>query len=473
MNGLQTLKLWQTYFDHPTAGILGTMNAMYPLGKICGVVLAALLGDRFGRRIPFYFGLVILITGAIIQATSHNVPQFIISRLIVGFGTSFINQPSPILISELAYPTHRGRITSLYFSTYYVGSIVAAWTTYGTFHHVHSNWSWRIPSAVQAGIPFLQLCFAWCVPESPRWLVKKGRVEEARRLLTHYHAGGDEHSALVEFEMREIEESVEIEKMIKSQTSYLDLFRGAANRKRTAIAGIVGFYGSWTGNAVISYYLVLILDTIGITDTPTQALVNGLLQVWNWLCSVCAALLIDRVGRRMLWLISSGGMCCSFIIWTGLNSKFASTQNPTYGRAVLAFIFVFSFFFTIGNSPMAYAYTIEIYPYTLRGRGLSFSISITMAGLILGQFMNPKALDGIGWKYYIVFCVLLGIFFILVWFLFPETKGRTLEEIAEIFDGKSLVSTQAPLKIDHDLELFEGDRKEDIAKAEASEFRNI
>jgi hypothetical protein len=88
--------------------------------------------------------------------------------------------------------------------------------------------------------------------------------------------------------MREIEESVEIEKMIKSQTSYLDLFRGAANRRRTVIAGIVGFYGSWTGNAVISYYLVLILKTVGINDTPTQALVNGLLQVWNWVCSVCA-----------------------------------------------------------------------------------------------------------------------------------------------------------------------------------------
>jgi MFS family permease len=175
----------------------------------------------------------------------------------------------------------------------------------------------------------------------------------------------------------------------------------------------------------------------------------------------------------MLWLVSSSGMCCSFIIWTGLNSKFASTQDPMYGRAVLAFVFIFSFFFTIGNSPMAYAYTIEIYPYTLRGRGLSFSITITMAGLILGQFMNPRALDGIGWKYYIVFCVLLGIFFILVWFLFPETKGRTLEEIAEIFDGKPLESTQTPLKVDHDLDQFEGDRKEAIAKAEASEFRNI
>jgi len=84
---------------------------------------------------------------------------------------------------------------------------------------------------------------------------------------------------------------------------------------------------------------------------------------------------------------------------------------------------------------MAYAYTVEIYPYTLRGRGLAFSVSVTMAGLILGQFVNPIALESIGWRYYIVFCILLFIMIILVWFLFPETKGRTLEEIAELFDG--------------------------------------
>lgn len=167
MNGLQTLKIWRAFFNHPTSGILGTMNAMYPLGKICGVVCAAFLGDRFGRRIPFYVGLIILLTGAAVQAAAHNTPMFIIARLIVGFGTSFINQTSPILISELSYPTHRGRITSLYFSTYYIGSIIAAWTTYGTFKY-QNNWSWRIPSSLQAAIPLLQLLFCWAIPESPR-----------------------------------------------------------------------------------------------------------------------------------------------------------------------------------------------------------------------------------------------------------------------------------------------------------------
>jgi MFS family permease len=129
-------------------------------------------------------------------------------------------------------------------------------------------------------------------------------------------------------------------------------------------------------------------------------------------------------------------MLLSFIIWTILNSRFAATQDPEIGKGVLALIFSFSLFFAVGFSPLIYTYVIEIWPYTLRGRGLAFEVSITMFGLILAQFVNPIALKAIGWKYYILFCVLLTIFVTLVYLLFPETKGRTLEEVKEIFDGK-------------------------------------
>lgn len=118
MNGLQTLGQWRSYFDEPTKGLLGTMNAMYPVGKIGGVTLSALIGDKFGRKVPLYIGLSILLLGAALQGSSQNIPMFIVARLILGFGTAFVAQTSPILITELAFPTHRGRATSLYFSTY-------------------------------------------------------------------------------------------------------------------------------------------------------------------------------------------------------------------------------------------------------------------------------------------------------------------------------------------------------------------
>jgi MFS family permease len=118
MNGLQSLQIWRAYFKHPSASVLGTMNAVYPIGKFFGVFLTAWTGDRYGRKLPMYIGFLLLILGSGLQGGAHNVPMFIIARLILGFGTAFVAQPSPILIAELAYPLHRGRITSMYYSTY-------------------------------------------------------------------------------------------------------------------------------------------------------------------------------------------------------------------------------------------------------------------------------------------------------------------------------------------------------------------
>jgi MFS family permease len=118
MNGLQSLPQWRTFFDPPSASILGLMNAVYPVGQIIGLVSSAFIGDRLGRRFPFYEGLCFLIVSAALQGAAQNTAMFVISRLLIGYGTGCVIQTCPILVSELSYPTHRGRFTSLYFSTY-------------------------------------------------------------------------------------------------------------------------------------------------------------------------------------------------------------------------------------------------------------------------------------------------------------------------------------------------------------------
>jgi MFS family permease len=118
MNGLQSLPQWREFFNNPPSRILGVINAVYPVGKILGLVSSAILGDRFGRRIPFVTGLLLLILGAGLQGGAVNPAMFIAARLILGAGTGFVTQTSPIIVSELSYPTHRGRVASLYFSTY-------------------------------------------------------------------------------------------------------------------------------------------------------------------------------------------------------------------------------------------------------------------------------------------------------------------------------------------------------------------
>ncbi|KAI1253664.1 hypothetical protein MGN70_004056 [Eutypa lata] len=436
MNGLQTLPQWREYFGQPDGALLGLMNAVYPLGKVVALLCLPYITDRWGRRWPLLFGLVTCICFSILQGLAQSLDSFVVARALLGFFTAFLSQPSPILIAEVAYPTHRGKITALYNTFYYFGSIFAAWCTYGTFK-IDSTWSWRIPSLLQGGIPVLQLAGWLFVPESPRWLISRGRREEAHQLLAKYHAGGNVDSPLVQFEIQEIEQAIALEAEVMSSVSWTKLIRTPANRKRTIITVIVGWFAQWNGIGVVSYYLTLVLNTIGITEAKDQTLINGLLQILNWLVATfLGALMVDRLGRRTLFLASTAGMLASYIAWTGLTAFFVSSSSEAAGRAVVAFIFLYYFFYDIAWTPLLQAYPIEIYPYTLRARGLSVTYIFTFVGLIVGNQVNPIAMQHIQWKYYIVFCCLLTLLLVLVWFLFPETKGHSLEEIREVFEGK-------------------------------------
>ncbi|KAM0275058.1 hypothetical protein ACHAQH_007619 [Verticillium albo-atrum] len=437
MNGLQSLPQWRRFFGNPEGAILGAMNSVYPAGKVLALFLVTWICDRFGRKPPIVIGLFTCIAFAIMQAVSQNMRTFIIARAVLGFFTSFLAQPSPILIAELAYPTHRGKLTALYQTSFYLGGIIAAWCTYGTLQ-ISSTWSWRLPSLLQGALPAIQLLGIWFLPESPRWLIARGRIQEARKILADFHAGGDMDSPLVNFEMQEIEAVVTQEADVMSQNSWMELIRTPANRKRTLIAAIVGWFAQWNGVNILSYYLALVLNTIGITDGKTQTLINGLLNISNWLSAVfVGAMMVDRIGRRTLFLVSTGGMLVSYIIWTGLSSYFISSQSAEAGKAAVAFIFITFFFYAMAWSPLLAAYTVEIFPYTLRSRGLSVMYVSTFTGLIVGNQVNPIAMKAIGWRYYIVFCCILAVLLTIIWFLFPETKGHTLEEIRELFEGKS------------------------------------
>ncbi|KAH2770593.1 hypothetical protein KXW10_006034 [Aspergillus fumigatus] len=414
MNGLQTLPQWRDTFGQPTGALLGFMNAVYPVAKVIGLFPATWIGDRYGRKKVLYTGFALLPIGAAVQAAAQNTPMFIVAGFLIGFATSFLSQPSPILVTELAYPTHRATATALYNTCFYLGAVLAAWSTFGTFR-LQSTWSWRIPSLLQQAIPAFQTAFVFWVPKSPRWLMANKKEEESRRILTKYHAGGDENSPLVEFELNEIAQALELEKASEHAPSYFEL---------------------WNGCSVLSYYLALVLNTIGITAPAHQTLINGMLQIFNWIVAVCGgALLVDRVGRRSLFLVGTSGMLLSYIAWTVLNSEFAKTHDQRLGSAVLAFIFIYYFFYDISWTPLPVAYTAEIFPYTLRGRGMTINFVGTYFGLISGQFLNPIAMKDLSWRYYIVFCAILFVMVLAIYLWVPETKGRTLEEIAEVFDG--------------------------------------
>ncbi|KAI8310135.1 Lactose permease [Colletotrichum sp. SAR11_59] len=351
------------------------------------------------------------------------VPLF--SSASVGYDGSMMNGLQTLPQWRGFFGNPEGAVLGLMNAVYPLGKVVALFfVTY-----ISDRWG--------RAIPVIQLLGLFFLPESPRWLMSRGRKDEARKVFADYHAGGDLNNPLVEFEMREVEQTLNAEAEAMSQSSWMELVRTPANRKRTLLAVIVGFFSQWNGVAVVSYYLTLVLNTIGITEVKDQTLINGLLQIFNWIISTfLGALMVDRLGRRPLFLISTGGMLASYIIWTGLTSYFVTSKNEATGRAVVGFIFIFYFFYDIAWTPLLQAYPVEIFPYTLRGRGLSVTYITAFTGLIIGNQVNPIAMKSIAWKYYIVFCCILGLLLGLICILFPETKAHTLEEIREVFEGK-------------------------------------
>ncbi|KAK5673660.1 hypothetical protein LTS12_029815, partial [Elasticomyces elasticus] len=176
--------------------------------------------------------------------------------------------------------------------------------------------------------------------------------------------------------MAEIARTIEMESMA-SEMRWSALVKTPGNRKRTFIAVCVGAFAQWNGVAVVSYYLTLVLDTIGVTDSDTQTLINGLLQVFNFIAAGSAALLVDRLGRRTLFLWSAVGMLVSFIIWTACSAvvnESSGGSNPAIGRTVIAFVFIFYFHYDIAYTPLLLGYPTEIFPYSIRSKGVTVDL---------------------------------------------------------------------------------------------------
>ncbi|WDK22205.1 hypothetical protein CGRA01v4_13495 [Colletotrichum graminicola] len=223
---------------------LGDVNAAQSIGSVLALPIVGYLADRFGRKPVLLSGIILIIMATIVQSTSVNLPMFIVSRLLVGFGGMFVVHPSPMLIAELAYPTHRGKYTSAFWTTYYLGAILSSWATFGCQDY-QTEWAWRIPSILQAGFPLVQLCFFAWVPESPRWLIASERTAEAAAILARYHSGAQDpaegHTPLVRREVAEIVQTIQQEKKAET-TGLMALVATPGNRKRTLIAVCVGAF---------------------------------------------------------------------------------------------------------------------------------------------------------------------------------------------------------------------------------------
>nr|QFR37163.1 MFS transporter [Cyberlindnera americana] len=437
LNGLQSLTYWADYMGNPTGHILGALTAGGIFGCFLIFFIAPWACDKYGRRTVVIIGQAITLIGAILQGLSTNYAFFLCSRLVIGAGSGLATIGAPTLISELSYPAHREACTFAYNICWYLGATVAAIVTYLT-RNISNNWCWRIPSYLQGFFPLVQLVFLLWVPESPRFLVAKGKHDNARALLLKYHTGNSTDpraSELVEFELREIESALEAEKLAGASSKYSDFWYRPSYRKRIFLVLFIATMMQLSGNGLVSYYLNKVLNSIGITDTSKQLQINMCLMIFNFvICVVCCAT-CHLFRRRTLFITCVVGMLITYIIWTALSAENEKQNfsNKSLANGVLAMIFFYYMFYDIGINGLPFLYVTEILPYSHRAKGINLFQFWMQIVLVYNSFVNPIAMDAISWKYYIVYCCILGVETVVVILTFPETSGRTLEEVAEVF----------------------------------------
>ncbi|TDZ67572.1 Cytochrome P450 monooxygenase BOA7 [Colletotrichum trifolii] len=306
---------------------------------------------------------------------------------LMGVGGVFIICLGPVLLTELAHPRQRGAMVATYSSFFYVGATASAWFTYGSLH-IQNQWSWRMPVFIQVIPPMVQLPLMLLVPESPRWLMANGQQQAAKSILARYHANNDEDDQLFKLEYDQICNSIERERSQK-KVSWMAFLQTPGNRWRLFIVIGSSLVSQWSGGGIITYYFGTALKAVGIRQPLHQAGINGGLQTFNFVVALVSANLVDRAGRRTLFLFSTTTMLLAMIGLTVATQQFSVNPKPAAGYAVVVLFFIFQLGFDSGYAPLGTTYLAEISSFHLRAKSIALHYFITMASAAIGQYANP------------------------------------------------------------------------------------
>ncbi len=390
------------------------------VGCILGASVAGILSDWKGRRWVLFLSAIFFTVSAIGAAIPHNLSQFTIARVLGGFGIGAASMLSPLYIAEVAPARIRGRLVSINQFAIILGMLVVYLANSavarigvsigGDEWNVAYGWRWMFASGAFPAIVFLGLLFL--VPESPRWLVKMGRREEALSILTRI--GGTSHA---ERELVSIQETVHQEALPLRQLLQPKL------RPLIIVGVVLAILQQITGINVVLYYAPEIFKSAGLKATQAidQTVAVG---VVNLAFTLVAIWLVDHAGRKPLLLIASVGMGLSL---TFLGRAFVTESFE--GPAVLLSVLCYVASFAIAMGPVVWVVLAEIFPTAIRGTAMSIAtVCLWISCFLVSQFF-PWMLDNLGGNCFFVYAFICAIAFIFVLVFVPETKGRTLEEI--------------------------------------------
>lgn len=340
MGAINAMLPYQSTFGLPGAGSsTGVVFIIYNLGQIAAFPFCGFLADGYGRRVCIFVGCLIVLIGTAVQGSCNTLSVFMGGRFILGLGAALASAAGPAYTVELAPPHYRGTIAGLYNTFWWLGNILAGWTTYGSNLNLTDAWAWRVPTIVQAGMPSVVMILILFFPESPRWLIAHDRAPEALAIFAKYHGNGNSESPIVQLQYHEIVDELHLTRSENPWWDFRELVNTRAARYRLAMVIGMSFFGQWSGNNVVSYFMPEMIKQAGILDPNKQLLINAINPIFSMMGAVYGATLLDRLGRRFMMLAGLTGGLFSYILLTAFTAEATDHPNLSYGVIVSIFLF--------------------------------------------------------------------------------------------------------------------------------------
>lgn len=424
-------------FNDPSPAVQGFVTSIYDVGCFIGCLLCIFIGEILGRRRTIMLGVTIMSIGAILQTFSATIGELAWGRFIAGVGNGFNTATAPVYHSEVSEAHDRGKAVVMEMFINVLGFVISNWTTL-VFSPVSSNLQWRIPLAGQlvfAAIIAITLPFA---PESPRWMMMHGKRDEGMVIIAQLD-GMDVNSERVQQEGAKIIESIEIES--KNQVRWMDMFKGRDENSVfwRAFLGIgLQAMQQLTGINVVAYYFPVVLQkSVGISENWAR-IIAAFNSISFCLSTLIPYFLIEKFGRRVLLIGLAVVMSLCFLVASIMLGLIEHKEAFAHVGGILAVVSFVLFFISFGAGWCAipWLYPAEINSIGMRTKGAALaSASDWLFNYFIVQ-LTPLGIHHLHWKFYIIFFILNAAWVPLVYLFYPETAGKSLEEIDLMFTGE-------------------------------------
>ncbi|KIW82130.1 hypothetical protein AYO21_04273 [Fonsecaea monophora] len=426
----------------------GAMSGVFQAGAFFGIMIVSYIMDKWGRKAGVVFCSFWSLLGGALICGSNGTAMFITARFFAGMGSWGFLAVTPAYSAELAPPALRGFFVGLNGVNIAIGYAIAAYTGMGFFYVKEPQAQWRGPLGIALFFPLLMLAMLPFVPESPRYLLMKGREEEAEKIVLRLHAiPGDEDQEFARGEFYQMRKQAEFDRTLS--VSWWDMFFKKSYRKRTILAMGFAFVGQSTGVLVINNYGPTLYKSLGYGTEDQLRLQCGWITT-AIIGNAIGAVFMDRIGRKPLMLFGVGGCCFWLIIEAAMVASFAGTDNTSGLAMGVAALFLFEVVYSCGVDVAGIVFYSEVFPNHLRAKGVCMSMAVVALTDLVYLQVTATAFANIGWKFYLVFIIICGVGTITMFFLLPETKGVPLEEVAKLFgDTETIMVYASDIHIDH------------------------